>query len=123
VPYEYLIDYICKADICLGIFGTSGKATRVIPNKVYQILAAGKPLVTGDTPAIRELLRESPTVRLVTPGSPESLASAVLDLRKTIEEPLDRPVCLDEVPVVGYVEVGRQLVELLRICKSREKAT
>ena len=31
VPYQALIDRISEADVCLGIFGSSGKAARVIP--------------------------------------------------------------------------------------------
>ncbi len=46
VAYETLADAIVKADVCLGIFGGSGKAGRVIPNKVYQILSVGRALVT-----------------------------------------------------------------------------
>ena len=113
VRYEQLIEYISMADICLGIFGASGKATRVIPNKVYQILSAGKPLITGDTPAIRELLVEGPTVRFVTPESPEALASAVLNLRNKIDM-LKYP---NSLPIIGSAEVGKQLVEILKTCK------
>jgi len=117
VPYEQLIKYINEANICLGIFGASGKANRVISNKVYQILSAGKPLITGDTPAIRELLNQGPTVRLVTPGSPEVLASAVLDFKKYLEKEVDMLTDPSYLPAVGPAEVGKQFVEILKACK------
>ena len=116
VPYEQLIECINEADICLGIFGSSGKATRVIPNKVYQILSAGKPLITGDTPAIRELLNENPNIRLVEPGNSEALATAVLDLRNTIDKKIDNSIISNNLPIIGPREVGKQLVELFRVC-------
>lgn len=77
VPYQELITWIHNADVCLGIFGDTDKAKRVIPNKVFQILSAGRSLITGDTPAIRELVSPSENIVLVPPGNPESLASAV----------------------------------------------
>lgn len=83
VPYEQLNAWIARADICLGVFGTSAKAARVIPNKVFQILAAGKPLVTRDSPAIRELLpNPMPGVYLVEPGNPQALLAAIQTFRK-----------------------------------------
>ncbi len=55
VRYEELINYISEADICLGIFGNTIKTQLVIPNKIFQVIAAGKPFITLDTPAMREL--------------------------------------------------------------------
>ena len=49
----------------------------MIPNKVFQALACGVPVVTADTPAARELLVDEESALLVPPGDPESLAAAV----------------------------------------------
>jgi glycosyltransferase involved in cell wall biosynthesis len=78
VEYDRLRQWIAEADVCLGIFGTSDKAASVIPNKVFQILAAGRPLITRDSPAIREILDHAPPCTyLVRPGDAEDLAAAV----------------------------------------------
>ncbi len=49
----------------------------MIPNKVFQALACGTPVVTADTPAARELLRDGESALLVPPGDPEALADAI----------------------------------------------
>jgi glycosyltransferase involved in cell wall biosynthesis len=77
VPYPELIREIHSADLCLGIFGSTDKAARVIPNKVFQVLATGKPIITRDGPAARELVAEAPQVTLVAPADPTALAAAV----------------------------------------------
>ncbi|HKZ10567.1 MAG TPA: glycosyltransferase [Rhodanobacteraceae bacterium] len=78
VPYERLLEHIAQADVCLGIFGTSAKAASVIPNKVFQVVAAGRPLITCDSPGIRELLADDPPcVRLVPAGDGRALATAI----------------------------------------------
>ena len=69
-PYAELPDLMAQADVCLGIFGTSAKAQRVIPNKVYDALACARPVITADTPAIRELLRPDEEVIVCPPGDP-----------------------------------------------------
>ncbi len=80
VPYEKLAEYISQADICLGIFGDTNKTQRVIPNKVYEYMACQKPIITADTPAIRELFNEN-DLHLIPTASPEVLAKAILKLK------------------------------------------
>jgi glycosyltransferase involved in cell wall biosynthesis len=82
VEYERIPDELARAGCALGIFGTSGKADRVIPNKAYQALACGTPLVTGDTEAARELLVDGESALLVPPGDPGALAAAVRRLAR-----------------------------------------
>jgi glycosyltransferase involved in cell wall biosynthesis len=80
IEYEDLPGEIQAAGCALGIFGTSAKASRVIPNKAFQTIACGTPLVTADTPAARELLTDGVDALLVPPGDPEALAGAIARL-------------------------------------------
>lgn len=83
VEYEELVDHIHRADVCLGIFGATDKAARVIPNKVFQILQAGRPLITRDSPAIRELLSDDDAgVYLVPPADSDALLAAIDRFRR-----------------------------------------
>jgi len=77
VEYEDLPGELRAAGCALGIFGTTGKAQRVIPNKAFQALATGTPLITADTPAARELLGDDESALLVPAGDPEALAGAI----------------------------------------------
>ena len=85
VEYQRLPRELHAAGCALGIFGTSDKARRVIPNKVFQALACGVPVVTGDTPAARELLVDGESAQLVPPGDAQALAGAV---RRFAEDPV-----------------------------------
>jgi len=82
VEYERLPEELHSSGCALGVFGTSPKAARVIPNKAYQALACGVPLVTADTPAARELLSNDENALLVPPGDPQALADAVRRLAR-----------------------------------------
>jgi glycosyltransferase involved in cell wall biosynthesis len=77
VEYERLAGELHAAGAALGIFGTSEKAARVIPNKAFQALACARPLVTADTPATRELLVDGESALLVPPGDAQALAAAL----------------------------------------------
>lgn len=81
IPFDKLPERICRADLCLGVFGIGEKAARVIPNKVYQGLACGKTVLTmrGDAyPS--SLQKHSLGIAWAEPGSPESIAAAIADL-------------------------------------------
>ena len=73
VEYELLGEELARAGICLGVFGRSEKAARVVPNKVYHAMAVGRPVITADTPAAREVLEHERTALLVPAGDAPAL--------------------------------------------------
>ncbi|AMO93809.1 glycosyl transferases group 1 family protein [Collimonas fungivorans] len=114
VSYPDLITWIQQADICLGIFGTSKKAANVIPNKVFQIIAAQKPLITRDSPAIRELLRHSPPcVSLIPAGNANALAEIVLQHTDKVKCRTETGCHADLVNRIDAVAVGVQFRDWL----------
>jgi glycosyltransferase involved in cell wall biosynthesis len=77
VDHANIPSELWSAGCSLGIFGTTDKAQRVIPNKAYEAIACGTPLITAETPASRELLVDGESALLVPPGDPPALAAAV----------------------------------------------
>ncbi|MGS2721769.1 glycosyltransferase [Paraglaciecola aestuariivivens] len=113
IEYKNLIKEIHDADICLGIFGESEKAARVIPNKVFQLVMAGVPIITMDSPAIRELLPENqPGIKLATPGEPMSLYIEIKSLLKEIAT-LQRPLHRNLVEEIEPKKLGKNLVKII----------
>ena len=58
----------------------SNKSSRVIPGKVFEALSMGKAVITGDSPAMRELLIDGENVILCPRGDPKTLAKKILQL-------------------------------------------
>lgn len=83
LPYEHLPKRIGRADIILGIFGGSAKASRVIPNKVYQALACGRPVVTRQSDAYPAKVRDDADKHglfTIPPANPAALAEQIQTL-------------------------------------------
>lgn len=90
VTFEDWVDYrelparIRHADVVLGIFGTTKKAGRVIPNKVYQALACGRPVITRVSSAYpREMTGDTSSgVIWVEAGSAADISEKLADLAR-----------------------------------------
>jgi glycosyltransferase involved in cell wall biosynthesis len=80
VPYRDALAALSRADVALGIFGTTPKAGRVVPHKVFQSMAAGIPTITRRSRAIAEFFREGEHLILVPAGDAAALAKAVEEL-------------------------------------------
>jgi glycosyltransferase involved in cell wall biosynthesis len=83
---EDLNDLISSSHVVLGIFKGSGKAIRVVPNKVYDALACGALVITARTPAIEEFFNDKEELILVEPDNPKDLAEKILWVYKNREE-------------------------------------
>lgn len=81
-PEDLIAEHIIPADVCLGAFGDSPKARRVVPIKVFVALAMGKPVITGDSPAAREVLIHGQDAILCEMANPRALAQAILLLKR-----------------------------------------
>lgn len=75
VEPEELPALVAGHDVCLGIFGTTTKAARVVPNKVFQGASAGCAIITSDTPPQRRVLGDA--ALYVPPGDPVAIARAL----------------------------------------------
>lgn len=100
-------------DVCLGIFGDTNKTKRVIPNKVYECIALGKPVVTADTPAIRELFDEN-DLFLTEISSPESIAKTILYIKENVEES-ERKAEKAHTKLIEFVSIEKLGLELKKI--------
>lgn len=76
-----LVKHIESAHVCMGVFGTTAKAARVIPYKVFDAAAIGRAIITRDSPAIREMFTDGVSALLCPAGDGLALAAAVRRLR------------------------------------------
>jgi glycosyltransferase involved in cell wall biosynthesis len=81
VPFYQIPNFIADSSVCLGILGETQKTRLVIPFKIYETLAMGKPIITSDTPAVRELLTHKENIYLCQAANGPSLAQAIQDLK------------------------------------------
>jgi len=90
LPYESLPARIAEAHVLLGVFSASRKAGDVVPNKVYQSLACGRPVVTRQSDAypahLIDGLGEQTGLFWVRPQDPKALAECVRALANTSDK-------------------------------------
>ncbi|MBI4049952.1 MAG: glycosyltransferase [Candidatus Doudnabacteria bacterium] len=84
-PHDLIPKYLGAADIL--VLPNSGKSDiskyYTSPLKMFEYMAAGKPIVASDLPAIREVLNENNAV-LVRPDDPQALAQGI---KRILENP------------------------------------
>ncbi len=117
LPYPELPARIGRADLLLGIFGTTPKAGRVIPNKVYQAAACARPVVTMASPAYPAALLAGADTGFtwVPPGDPQALAAAIAALAAAPQRlpELGRQARASYETYFSVASIRRQLAEAL----------
>jgi glycosyltransferase involved in cell wall biosynthesis len=78
VPPSDVAGHLASADILvLPNPGTAISTRYTSPLKLFEYMAAGKPIVASDLPAIREVLRDRENAVLFEAGNPQALAEAL----------------------------------------------
>lgn len=81
IPRRDVVEETAAADITLGgPFLAIPKTRNVIAGKVFEMIAMGKPVIIGDSPAARELFVDGESAVLCRMGSPEALADSIAKL-------------------------------------------
>lgn len=80
VEDEELVRRSISADICLGIFGKTIQAEVSVNNKIYECMAMGKAIITGDSLAVKDMAAEK-TLWTCSRENPESLVEAIITLQ------------------------------------------
>ena len=107
---------IASSDICLGIFGRTEKAGRVVPHKIYQSMGMKKAVITAQTPAAEEFFSHRENIFLVPEPYPENLARAILELKK--DKALREKIAVNSHQLVRQEyspsAIGRTLVKIIQ---------
>jgi glycosyltransferase involved in cell wall biosynthesis len=78
VPPPRVPELLARADVLVLPNPASAISTRFTsPLKLFEYMAAGRPIIASDLPAIREVIEPEVHGLLVPPGDPEALASAI----------------------------------------------
>lgn len=85
LPYRNLAEKINEADVCLGMFGKTEKAFRCGAFKITEAMACKKPVITGETPALREFLKDRESVLFCRMADAKDLAAKILELKNNSE--------------------------------------
>lgn len=113
LPYEKLAAKLQEFDIALGIFGRSGKAARVIPNKLFHYAALQKCVISRRSPAIPEIFDDRDMISIETNG--QELASAIMTLKNDRQKRSSLAMSAYEKISSEYNEIAiaRRLVSFL----------
>jgi glycosyltransferase involved in cell wall biosynthesis len=81
IPNHELLEYTLDADlgtclienVCLSYY-------YALPNKLFEYLMAGVPVLASDFPDLRQVIQEAGAGRVIDPNDPKQIAAAIKDL-------------------------------------------
>ena len=83
VPFGIVHDYTASADIGLAVVKNSGLSYYLsLPNKIFEYMMAGVPIVASDFPERGKIVRENHIGLAVDPSNPKAIADALDSLLK-----------------------------------------
>lgn len=109
-----LLTWIGNADMCLGAFGDTPQSLMTVQNKIYECMAAGKAVITGESPATRAQFTNMQDL-ILCERNPESLANAILLLSENPEmrEQIGANALLKFQSNYSLTSLGKSLLDYL----------
>lgn len=78
VPLEMVHEYAASADVGLAVVKNSGLSYYLsLPNKIFEYMMAGVPIVASDFPERGKIVRENHIGLAVDPSNPRAIAEAI----------------------------------------------
>lgn len=116
LPKSAMTDALAAADACLGILKKLDLYKTVYPNKVFDYMAAGRPIIIAIDGVIRQVVEQAGAGIFSPPGDPEALAESILSLAK-------KPAMSRKMGMAGRIyleshfarnDLAAQLLELIQ---------
>ena len=82
VSKNQIAGYLYAADICTAILKPIEMYKTTYPNKVFDYMAVGKPILLAIDGVIREVVETSGCGKFCTPGNPQAIADGITDMFK-----------------------------------------
>lgn len=79
-PRQTIPRFINASDVCLVLLRNAELFTTVLPSKMLEFMACGRPVVLGVDGQARKVLDKANAGVYIKPGDPEALTQAVMDL-------------------------------------------
>jgi glycosyltransferase involved in cell wall biosynthesis len=124
IPKNEMPGALAAADMCLAILKPLPLYSTVYPNKVFDYMAAGRPVILAIDGVIRQVVEKAEAGITVPPGDPESLAASIKMLtenkqlriemgkrgRMTVETHFNRPFLAKKLEkiLIDYFEPDAQ---------------
>lgn len=80
LPKSEIAEALAAADACIAILKPIPLYATTYPNKVFDYMAAGRPVILAIDGVIRKVVEDSHSGVFVPPGDPEAMARAILQL-------------------------------------------
>ncbi len=75
---ENLVHHLASSSVILGAFGLTPQSLMTIQNKIFQGMALKLPVISGDSPAVRQALADGEHILLCDRNNPRALADSIL---------------------------------------------
>lgn len=114
VPKTEMGQALAAADACIAILKPIPLYATVYPNKVFDYMAAGRPVILAIGGVIREVIEQAGAGIPVTPGNPDEIAQAILSLandpqlgknmgvsgRQYLHNHFNRPILAEKLAII-----------------------